>query len=239
MAIQTTATDVHLRSSQPMGLLATTPFSVACWMNCTWNPGVRHSFVGIYGPSTDVSLGAPVTAMQIGTSTGNNELTCWTWGGGTLVGTANGAMAGFNGVWVFITYTFDGTTHRLYRNGVQLVTSTTAQQAGFLNQVYINGFPGSITGEVAAFQVDQYTLYRHELSADEVLSMYNAAGARHGNQFQMIARYEFDELGQGVTTSSVVDMSGSVHGLTVTGAGTPITYTYPSTYANSNIRPVQ
>lgn len=239
MAIQSNAADIHLRSSQAMGLSALTPFSVTTWINCTWNPGTRRSFVGIYGPSSDIPLDPPVTATQIGTSVGNYDLTCWTWGGGTLVGTATGAMTGFNGQWVFIAYTFDGTTHGLYRNGVLLTSSTTVQQPGFLNQVYINGYPGSITNEVASFQTDQYALYRRTLSADEVLSIYNARGGRHGIVKDLICRYEYDELGEGANCTAVPDLQGGPHGLTTVGAGTTMTYTFINSIANSNIRPVQ
>ena len=239
MALQSTATDIHLRSSQAFGLTSESPFSITCWMNCVWNPGVRHSFVGIYGPSTDTPLGAPVTALQIGTGAGTYDLVCWTWGGGAMVSSAAGAMTGFNNIWVCIAYTYDGTTHRLYRNGVQIASSTTAQIPGYLNQVYINGYPGGATSEVASFQVDQYALFRRTLSADEVLSMYNASGSRHGDHYSLIARYEFDELSQGSTITSVPDFTGGGSTLTPTGVGTAMTYTYSSTLANSNIRPVQ
>lgn len=239
MAIQTTATDIHLRSSQAMNLSATTPFSVTTWINAVWNSGARNSFVGIYGPTTDTPLGAPVTAMQIGTSTGNYDLTCWTWGGATLVGTATGVMTGFNNIWTFIAYTYDGTNHVVYRNGVQLATSTIAQISGFLNQVYINGFPGGVLSEVAAFQTDQYALYRRALSQGEVQSIYNSQGFRNGIVYQGVANYEYDELSQGSAVTAIVDMAGNGNTLTPTGAGTAMTYTYPGTVANSNIRPVQ
>lgn len=180
MAVQISATDIHLRSSQAMGQLATNPFSVTTWINTVWNPGACNSYVGIYGPATDTPLGTPVTAVQIGTSTGAGEVTCWTWGGGTLVGSVTGVMTAYNNLWVNITYTFDGTNHVLYRNGVQLATSTTAQQPGYLNQVYINGYPGGGANEVASAQIDQYGLYRRALSAGEVQSIYYASGARHG-----------------------------------------------------------
>lgn len=239
MAIQCNASDSHLRSSQAMNLRSSDAFTVNAWVNATWNGGTRLSMVGIYGPASDTPAGTPVTAMQFGSASGNYDLTCWTWGGGGLVTTATGVMNGFNGVWVYISYTFDGTTHSLYRNGQLLVTSTSAQQAGFLNQVYINGFPGSGTGEVGNFQVDQYSLFRRALSANEILTMYNARGDRHGIYNGLIARYEFDELGQGVAATAVVDMSGNGHTLTTVGAGTPpISYTYQNTVANSNIRPV-
>lgn len=239
MAIQINATDIHLRSSQSMGLLATNPFSVTTWINTVWNPGTCNSYVGIYGPATDTPLDTPVTAVQIGTVNGTGDVTCWTWGGGTLVGSATGVMTAYNNLWVNITYTFDGTNHVLYRNGVQLATATTAQQAGYLNQVYINGYPGGGAAEVASAQVDQYCLYGRTLSAGEVQTIYYAAGNRHGIVRSVIAAYEFDEAGQGVTTTSCVDNSGSGNTLTSTGAGTAITYTYPGTVANSNIRPVQ
>ena len=238
MAIQCNAADYHLRSSSAMGLRSTDAFSVSTWMNAVWNGGARLSFVGIYGPGTDTPLGTPITALQIGTAAGTGDLTCWTWGGGSLISVA-ATMTPFNNLWVNIVYTYDGSTHRLYRNGTLLASSTTAQIAGFLNQVYINGYPGGATSEVASFQVDQYSLFRRTLSADEILSMYNAQGARHGIVNNQICRFEFDEGVQSSTVSSVVDLSNSGHGLTSIGAGTPFTYTYSTSLANSNIRPVQ
>ena len=239
MAIQCTASNMHLRSSSTMGLLARSSFSVTTWMNCTWNGGARLSFVGIYGPTADTALGTPVTAMQIGTTNGGGELSFWTWGGTVLTGTAAGFMTAYNGQWVFISYTYDGTTHRGYLNGVQVCSATTVQTVGYLNQVYINGYPTSTTGEVSNHQVDQYALYRRTLQADEILSIYNAGGARHGITKDLICRYEFDELAQGASCTSVPDFTNSGHGLATTGTGTAFTYTYTNTFANSNIRPVQ
>ena len=53
------------------------------------------------------------------------------------------------------------------------------------------------------------------------------------------ARYDFDELAQGSTVSSVVDISGNGNTMLNTGTGTAITYTYTGTVANSNLRMVQ
>jgi hypothetical protein len=239
MPIQTNASDIHLRSSQTTGLQSSNALSISVWINATWTGGARLSMVGIYGPATDVALGGPVTAVQIGSSSGGGDLTCWTWGGGALVATAAGSMTAFNGQWVHIVYTYNGTNHVLYRNGVQVATTTTAQLPGFLNQVYINGFPGGGTSEVGAFQVDGYTLYRRTLTASEAQTIYKAEGDRHGIVNNLLCHYDFDELGQGVTTTNVNDTSGNGHTLTSTGAGTAITYTYTNAFANSNLRPVQ
>lgn len=235
MAIQTTASDLHLRSSKAMSLNALTPFSVCVWLNATWSTGTRQSMVGIYGPATDTPLAQPVTAMQFGTVAADSVV-CWTWGGGTLVqGTG---MSAFNGQWVFLTYTFDGTSHHIYRNGALIATATATQLPGFLNQVYINGYPGGAAAETGAFQVDQYAIYRRELSQPEIETMFNARGARHGITAGLIAQHEFDELGQGSTVVTVRDVSINAHDLTTVGAGTPMTYTYSNTVANTNLRTV-
>lgn len=239
MAIQSVAADKHLRSSQAMALGALTPFSVTTWMNCTWTPGSRRSFVGIYGPATDTPLGTPVTALQIGTTAGGGELSFWTWGGTVLCGTAAAFMNSYNGQWVQITYTYDGTNHRGYLNGTQVCTGVVAQQAGFLNQVYINGYPNAPTSEVADHLVDTYALYRYCLSPDEVMTIAKSGGARHGIVDKMICRYAFTEEAQGATVASVIDMSGNGHTLTTTGAGTNMIYTYTNVYATANLQMVQ
>lgn len=238
MAITTTASDIHLRSSQSLGLQSQTPFSVTVWINATWTPGTRRSFVGIYGPATDTPLATPVTAMQIGTTSGNGELSFWTWGGGILTGTAAGFMNAFNSSWVFIAYTYDGTTHRGYLNGTLAASANTAQIAGFLNQIYINGYPGGVTSEVATYQCDSYALYNRRLLDAEIQTIYHATGARHGIGNGMLAKYEFDELSAGVACTSVPDLTGNGNTLTVVGGGTAIQYIYSDTLSNSNIRPV-
>lgn len=197
--------------------------------------------VGIYGPAneSDPPTATPVTALQIGSYVGNGDLRCWTWGGVSLVNTAASFMTPFNGIWVFIAYTYDGTNHRVYVNGVQAATSTAVQAAGFLKQVYINGYPGSGVNEVYNHSVDQYSFYNRTLSADEVLTMFNANGGRHGITQGLIAKYEFDERSQGLTCTTVPDLSGLNNQLTSLGAGSPIVYDFSAPRATSNYRPVQ
>ncbi len=239
MAIQSNAADIHLRSSQALGLGSRSAFSITCWIRANWSEGGRRSFAGIYGPSTDAPLGTPVTAVQIGTSGGNGELTFWTWGGGTLTETATGLMTSRNNRWTFIAYTYDGITHRGYVDGAQVTSSTAAQLDGFLNQVYINGYPGGGTAEVAAFQLDSYSLFRRTLDPAEILTMHNAEGSRHGIISGKIASYEFDEQPAGNLVNSIVDLSGNSNTLTSIGPGAAMTYSYIDSLANANIRPVQ
>jgi hypothetical protein len=234
MAILTTATDKHLYSISTNFTASTAPYSISVWIKAVWNGGFRLSFVGMYDGTTSAGT---VTGLQIGTSTGAGEISCWTYGGLVMVQSATAVMTPYNNQWINATYTYDGTTHLIYVNGVLLGTATTAQIAGTFTQVWINGFPPSgTTSETAVFEVDMYSYYNRTLSSDEIMTIYNSTGERHGIVKGLLACYEFDELAQGTAVSSVVDFSGNTNGLLAIGAGTPITYNYATSYANSNIR---
>jgi hypothetical protein len=183
------------------------------------------------------SIITPTTGVQIGTSGGAGEISAWTYGGTILATSATGIMTTYNGLWVHTAYTYDGTTHLVYVNGVQVATGTTAQIAGTFDQVWINGYPPTgNANETSVLGVDAYLYYNRTLSANEVLTIYNAAGERHGIFNGTLAKYEFDELGQGSTVVSVTDLSGMGQNLSVVGTGTAMTYDYSNSFPDSNIR---
>jgi hypothetical protein len=234
MAISTTLSNTHLFSTSTNFTASTVPFSISVWINAVWNGGARLSFVGLYNGTATAGT---TTGLQIGTSAGGGQVTCWTYGGTTMVTSAAGVMTPYNNTWANVTYTYNGTTHLLYVNGVQVGTGATAQNAGTFTQIWINGYPPTgTTNECAVFGVDSYTYYNRTLSADEALTIYNAAGARHGILNGQLARYEFDELAQGATVTSVTDLSGNSNTLSISGTGTAFTYNYATSYANSNLR---
>lgn len=240
MAIQMTGgTDRHLYTVSPNFLSSTAPYSITVWINAVWNGGSRLSFVGMYDGG--LVTPAPTTGLQIGAGSGAGEVSCWTYGGTVLVESAVAAMTPFNNTWILITYTYDGTTHRVYRNNTLLASSAAIDPVpGVFTQIYINGYPpaGSIS-ETATYQVDAYAYYGRTLPLEEITTIYNSTGTRHGIVDRLIARYDFDELAQGATVSGVVDVSGNGNTMLNSGAGTPITYTYTNTTANSNLRMVQ
>ena len=231
------ASDRHLYSVSSNFLNSSDSYSITVWINAVWSGAVPLSFVGVYDGGLTSPI--PTTGLQIGTR-GTGLATCWSYGGAILVQSTSGALTPSDNAWVMITYTFDGTTHRLYRNDVLLNTGITAVVPGKFTQVYINGYPPTgNASETAAYSVDSYTYYGKTLLQTEIQTIYNAGGARHGITYQQLARYEFDELAQGAVVSSVVDMSGNGNTLSASGIGSAITYTYTNAYANSNLRPVQ
>ena len=238
MAIQTTGgADRHLYTVSANFLSSTSPYSITVWINAVWNGGARLSFVGMYDGNITSGI---TTGLQIGTGAGAGEVTCWTYGGASLVASSNGSMTPFNNTWVMITYTYDGVTHSLYRNDVLLNSSTVSQIPGIFTQIYINGYPPTGTAsETATYQLDCYSYYSRTLSQPEIQTIYASRGNRHAITFGQIACYDFDEQPAGATTTDVIDLSGNGNTMINTGAGTPITYTYTNTVASSNLRAVQ
>lgn len=238
MAIQMTGTtDRHLYTASTNFLSATVPYSISVWINAVWNGGTRLSYVGMYNGDL---IGGTTTGLQIGTGTGAGEVTCWTYGGAALVESAAGVMTPFNNTWVMLTYTYDGTSHRVYRNETLLGTDTVVQNPGTFTQIYINGYPpAGASSETGTYQVDSYSYYGRTLTQPEIQTIYESRGSRHAITFTQIAAYDFDELAQGATVTGAVDVSGNGNIMLNTGAGTAITYTYTGTVASSNLRPVQ
>jgi len=237
MAIQMTGgTDRHLYTSSSNFGNSTDPYSISVWINAVWNGGLRLSFVGMYDGT--ITAGT-TTGLQIGTGTAG-QVDCWTYGGTSLVTSAAASMTPFNNVWVMITYTYDGTTHRVYRNNTLLGTGTIAQNPGKFTQIYINGYPptGS-TSETGTYQVDTYVYYNRELSQPEIATIFQSYGNRHAIVNGLLASYDFDERPAGTTVTGVVDTSGNSNTMLNTGAGTAITYIYANTVASSNLRTPQ
>jgi hypothetical protein len=237
MAISLTAADSHLYCIGSGFKQSIDSYTINVWINANWNSGTTYSFVGMYDGGVVTPL--PTTGLQIGTRGGAGEVSAWTYGGTVLVGSTAGVMTAFTGKWAMITYSFDGTNHRLYVNGVQTATATGNTVTGTFTQIYINGFPPTgATTETSAYSVDAYSYYGRTLSANEILTMYNSGGTRHGIEFGELATYEFDEKSEGTTATSIVDLTGRGNTLIPTGAVNTVTHTYVGTYANSNTRPV-
>ena len=229
MAVQCVVADSHLSGTVPNAPSTGESISIVTWMSGTWSTAIR-SFVGVYGPTAV----APTTAIQIGSRTGAGACSVWTWNAGQLVNTPTGVLV--DNVTHFIAYTFDGTTHRLYVDGVQQGTSVAAQNAGQFNVLYISGYPTGVANETSNHIIESIGIYDRVLSANEVLTMFASKGARHNILNGLLAYYELDEGPAGSTTSTCIDLSGNGGALTWTGAGATMTYTYSS--GEAKLRPV-
>lgn len=222
---------VNLTSS-PVFSNARAAQSISVWVNSNWGTiGTPvQSLVGMYAAGGG-------TAIQIGSRSAAN-CTVWTWGGGVLA-----AATGFTMLpdqWYHIAYTYDTTTHRVYINGVLRGSSTATQLAGNFNQVFINGYLGGGSNETAAFHVDTYNYYTRTLTPDEIMTIYNTQGNRHGIIHGSLLRYEFDEGVVGEAIASIKNQSDYDRSLSDLVAYTPAGASrilFSPAYVANNLRP--
>jgi hypothetical protein len=218
-----------------MSINPLTANTLMVWINAaTWTGAATNSMVGTYTSAT-----AGGTAIQIGTRAGTGNCDVWTWGGTVLVSSAGGTgiTTLTNGTWYHIAYTFDGTTHRLYINGIQTNTATTAQIAGTITAIYINGFPTGTTSETGTFSVDDISYFNRTLSASEILTAYSTAGERDGLIYGLTASCLLNEGYIGTTANACIDYSGRGNTLTPIGVATGVNFIYATSYITSDIRP--
>jgi hypothetical protein len=201
MAVQFSTNGDNLQNATNTTFFAssTTAQSISVWINALWDGATKTtSMVGMYASAGGV-------AIQIGSRLVAGQCDIWTWGGAVLISTTGITIP--TNAWVNITYTYDGTSHKVYYNGVLNNTSTTAQIVGNFNQVYLNGYSTGTTSETGNFYVDTYDYYNRVLSAEEVRTIYEAEGNRHGIVAGALLRYEFDEGVISNTVTSIVNQT--------------------------------
>ena len=235
MAITTPgAVDYHLASQTGnLSINPQTSNTLMAWINTgtgMWSGGARRSMVGTYNTATTGG-----TAIQIGTGTGAGELTCWTWGGTTLVQSTGVTM--LDNTWYHIAYTYDGTTHRLYINGVQNNTATTAQLTGTITAIYINGYPGGGVAETGTWTVDDVSYFNRTLTANEILTAFTSGGDRDGIRYGCTASILFSEGAPGGIANNCLDYTGNGNALTPIGAATGVNFVYAASYIAGDTRP--
>jgi hypothetical protein len=214
-----------------------------CWISGdanVWTATQASSICGMYDGTYDAST-LPTTALQIGAKLNGDGVFLWTWGGVVLVSTSptsgNGAITPYTptaNIWFHVVYacnTWTGTnqTHLMYINGVLRASSTNILQVdGQFTQNFINGYPQVIpvTGnETANVKVDDVRLYNRQLTANEILTIYNSYGSIDDIVSGLVAHYIFEESINGLPTTNVYDCSASVNNLRMQNyGGTAITY---------------
>lgn len=218
MALQYPAAGDHRLDDTTLtgGMAFNTALSMCYWVKVQALT-VRQSIFGIY------STGG-VSAVQLGTDPG--VYSAWKWGGTIL---CNSTTTTF-GVLHHVGYSFDGTTHRLYMNGVEEANSIVAPQTGTMQVIQFNGYIGAGALETSPSLVDDARVYTRTLTANEFQTIHACRGT-DGIVSGLIARYHYDERAPGtaVATGDIRDASGNQQGpMTLTGSG--------FTYAESTLR---
>lgn len=110
--------------------------------------------------------------------------------------------------WLCLGYTSDGVTNRLYLNGIQVASTTTAASSAVANVVRVSTFNG--VSEAVTGYVDAACVWNRTLSAQEISDSYYVARVDTG----LVLNWKFNE-GSGTTA---IDSSSSANSGTISGA---------------------
>jgi hypothetical protein len=157
--------DDQLYKQNATGLPANNaPQSIVAWIYHT-RGNVVESILGLVNHSMS-------SGIQLG-SRGNNRFSVWMWGGTVLFSDPNPLSLN---VWTHWVYTFDGTTHRLYRNGSLVATSTTEPQTGVPSLLIVSGWTPNAPYELFRGYIDEILILNRVLTAVEISDLYNYYG---------------------------------------------------------------
>jgi prepilin-type N-terminal cleavage/methylation domain-containing protein len=159
--------DDQFYKQNPNGLPANNaPQSIVAWVYHA-RGNVIESILVLANPSAS-------SAIQLG-SRANNVFSVWSWGGGVVGGgilISDPNPLPLN-VWTHWVYTYDGTKHRLYRNGVLVASSTEVPQSAVPSLLMVSGFNIN-SSEQFLGSIDEVRLYNRVLSDSEIKVLYDA-----------------------------------------------------------------
>ncbi|MFZ2338487.1 MAG: DUF2341 domain-containing protein, partial [Bacteroidales bacterium] len=199
------------------------PHTISLWALYSTLPSGEQNFISFQNSGA-------LSSVQIGFR--SNNPTAWKWGGSVL---ASSSTDPSSSTWHYYVYTFDGTRHRLYIDGV-FQESTAAAQTGIPNEANLGRYNDGLGGgEFFNGYLDEARYSVVARSAEWVTTEFNnqndqAVGS--GKFIQSVSseevynspsNYIFD-LCEGTTVSySIPSQFGHTYSWTVTG-GTPATY---------------
>ena len=208
--------------------------TISIWANYAAAPGGNRNLI------TFQNAGAS-SAIQLGFRGGNTV--AWKWGGVELV---NGGASPSINTWHYYVYTFDGTTSRLYIDGVEKNNSTVAPQTAMPSEGNIGRYNN---GEYLAANLDEPRFSMSPKSAGWILTEYNnqndpasflsvgteTADAELPSVGVCSTTYPLDQGSPSGGTYSGPGVTGTNFNASVAGAGThQITYLYTDALGCSN-----
>jgi hypothetical protein len=208
--------------------------TISVWARYTTAPSGNRNLISFQNT-------AAASAIQLGFR--NNRAVAWKWGGTVL---ADGGPSPSTNSWHYYVYTFDGTTSRLYIDGVEAGNSTVAPQTAMPSEGNIGRYN---PGEYFAGDIDESRFSILPRTAGWVLTEYNnqsnpsafiSVGSESDNNLLStvgVCSSTFP-LNQGFPAGGVYSgtgVSGTNFNASVAGVGThTITYTYTDGNGCSN-----
>ncbi|MEK0449741.1 MAG: hypothetical protein RL088_2009 [Verrucomicrobiota bacterium] len=162
----------YVNLGNPASLQITGQFTCAAWIKSSASDGLRnivnkgHSTT----PNGEITLRINAGAYQGGSWNGSSHI---------AIGPA-GQATGDIGTWVHLASVYDGTTWRLYRNGVQIASTLDATGAVPVTANWAIGARGGGGERYFSGQIDEVCIFNRGLSATEVNQVMNNTGLASG-----------------------------------------------------------
>jgi hypothetical protein len=159
----------YVDCGNPDGLNFVGQITMMAWVKPTATDGLRNIVSHGYQTSpNNAELGLRING-------GNYEV--WSWGVGNSPGVYNIPVPPADiGNWVFLAGTYDGTTWHLYRDGVELGSTTDLTGAIVVSDTdWAIGARGTGTERFFQGGIDEVAVFTNGLSAAQIVQVYNAA----------------------------------------------------------------
>ena len=186
----------HYVSVADSPTLTPAAISVSAWIYVTGGEGTYRGIVTKGNGSNDQSF-----ALQINNST--NRIEFWVSSNGTTIASVFGttaftAAAGNLNVWKHVTGTYDGTSYKIYVNGVLEGTDTVVTGALWdsSSAISIGKWAGGFSDYFPG-RMNDIRIYNRALSATEVASLYRDPLGMFGRVRVPIGRFAETQAGSG------------------------------------------
>jgi hypothetical protein len=153
--------DDYVNVGNPANLNFTGQIAIAAWIKPAATDGARNIVAHGHSASSEVYLRIANGEYQIGSWNGTDYTASYSIPAGDL------------NTWVHLAGVYDGSTWRLYRNGIQVSVNTTAVGALSVNENWAIGARGTGTERFFKGLIDDVRIYNRALSAAEIAQIAN------------------------------------------------------------------
>lgn len=198
-------------------------FTISGWVKTSSS---TYAYNYIYSNSRDC-CGSPYYGIDFYVSA-SGRLQGGVWDGATKSSVLTGTSVIPPNVWAYVTFSFDGTLLKMYKNGTLLATSTSAVGVGSPASfpTYL-GSMGNAYGSQYTLggQLDDVRLYSRALSDADVMSLYRLSGGTTKTSVSptsvasgsgLVGHWTFD--GNKLTSTTATDSSGLGNNGSVVGS---------------------
>ena len=174
--------------------------SASAWINAPAPASGSVSVIYNWGsPTTDQAYG-----LAIVNSSGTYSLLNFGW--------SDDALMNFTftpNTWIHVASTYDGTTARVYLNGVLLGTSPRPNWNTVLNSLVIARDISSSTNDPFTGRIDEVAIFNYVLSATQISNLYHQGNSVYQNVILADLPILYYRFGEAPGSPSAVDLSGN------------------------------